>query len=171
MKLMGRTVLTLAILLIVIMSLAGHRASAQRTDSVDAVRQMFVGNYELMKFESFPSVGEVVPRDYVARILYDAHGNMSAIGMPRDLPQQAEASSDERTVGGFSYFGVAEIDVNEGTVTHHVVGSPLRPELVGVGRVRYYEFDGDLLTLSIKNAEGRITGQLTWRKLRASSRS
>lgn len=171
MTLMGRTVLTLVVLPVVTLSLAGHLVSAQRADSVEAVRQMFVGNYELVKYQSFPSSGEVVPRDYVARILYDAHGNMSAIGMPRDLPQRAEASSDERTVGGFSYFGVAEIDVNEGTVTHHVVGSPIQPALVGVGRVRYYEFDGDLLTLSIKNAEGRITGQLTWRKLHASSRS
>ena len=75
-------------------------------------------------------------------ILYDEHRNMSAIGMPNNLPERAEAAgSDEWMVGGFAYFGTAEIDVAEGTVTHHVVGSQIRPELVGVGRVRYYEFD------------------------------
>lgn len=164
MKLMGRTVLTLVVLLVVTMSLAGDEASGQRADSVGAVRQMFVGNYELVNYESFPSAGEVVPRDYVARIMYDAYGNMAAIGMPNDLPELDRASGDERVRRGFAYFGTFEIDTEEGTVTHHLIGSPASARSVGEGWVRYYEFDGDLLTLSIKNADGRITGQLTWKR-------
>ncbi len=159
-----QTVLTLVVLLVVTMSSVGDAAAAQQADSVEAVRQMFVGNYELLKYESFRSTGEVVPRDYVARIMYDAHGNMAAIGMPNDLPELDRASGDERLRRGFAYFGKFEIDTEEGTVTHHLVGSPASARSVGEGWVRYYEFDGDLLTLSIKNAEGRITGQLTWKR-------
>ena len=159
-----QTVLTLFVLLVVTMSSVGDAAAAQQADSVEAVRQMFVGNYELLKYESFRSTGEVVPRDYVARIMYDAHGNMAAIGMPNDLPELDRAAGDERVQRGFAYFGKFEIDTEEGTVTHHLIGSPIAARSVSEGWVRYYEFDGDLLTLSIKNAEGRITGQLTWKR-------
>jgi hypothetical protein len=157
--------LAVTILLGLAMNLAGHRVSAQQADSLEVVRARFVGHYELVKYVSFRPDGETTPRDYVARIMYDPLGNMSAIGMPNDLPQRAEASGGERTIGGFAYFGKAEIDIAAGTVTHHVVGSPIRPELVGQGRVRHYEFDGDLLTLSIKDEEGQVTGQLTWRRV------
>ncbi len=166
MKLMGRIVLTLVLLLGVPMSSVSDEASTQGADSVDAVRQMFVGNYELVKLESFPSPGEVVPRHFIARIMYDAHGNMAAIGMPKDLPELDRASGDERVRRGFAYFGKFQIDIEQGTVTHHLIGSPVAARSVGEVWVRYYEFDGDLLTLSIKNAEGRITSQLTWKKFR-----
>ena len=165
MKLMGRIVLALVVLLVVPMSSVSDEASTQGVDSVEAVRQMFVGNYELVKFESFPSPDEVVPRHFVARIMYDAHGNMAAIGMPKDLPELDRASGGERVRrGGFAYFGKFQIDIEQGTVTHHLIGSPVAARSVGESWVRYYEFDGDLLTLSIKNAEGRIISQLTWKK-------
>ena len=157
--------LSVTVLLSLTVSLAGHRVSAQQVESLEVVRARFVGNYELVRYVSFQPDGKVTPRNYVARIMYDPLGNMSAIGMPTDLPQRAAVSGGERTVGGFAYFGKAEIDIAAGSVTHHVVGAPLRPELVGQGRVRYYEFDGDLLTLSIKDKEGRVTGQLTWRRV------
>ena len=31
-------------------------------------------------------------------------------------------------------------------------------------RFRYYEFDGDLLKLTVKNASGQTTSLLTWRR-------
>ena len=157
--------LSVTVLLSLTVTLAGHRVSAQQVESLEVVRARFVGNYELVRYVSFQPDGKVTPRNYVARIMYDPFGNMSAIGMPTDLPQRAAVSGGERTVGGFAYFGKAEINIAAGTVTHHVVGAPIRPELVGQGRVRHYEFDGDLLTLSIKDEEERVTGQLTWRRV------
>ena len=133
MKIMGRTVLTLVVLLVVIMSSVGDEASAQRADTVEAVAQMFVGNYELVKFQSFPSAGEVVPRDFTARIMYDAYGNMAAIGMPNDLPELDRASGDARVRRGFAYFGKFEVDSEQGTVTHHLIGSPRVGTICGRG--------------------------------------
>lgn len=164
MKLDGRIVWTLVVMLVVTISSVGDEASAQRADSVEAVRQMFVGNYELVTYELFRPDGEVVSMDYVGRIMYDADGNMSAIGMPNALPELDRASSDGRVRRGFAYFGKFEIDTEEGSVTHHLIGSPMAARSVGEPWVRYYEFDGDMLTLSIKNDEGRVTGQLTWKR-------
>ncbi len=33
------------------------------------------------------------------------------------------------------------------------------------GQHSIFEFDGDLLKLSLKNAQGRVTGTLTWSRL------
>jgi len=56
------------------------------TGDLEAVKAQFVGHYELVIYESFRPNGEVVDMNYVGRILYDEHDNMSAIGMPMDLP-------------------------------------------------------------------------------------
>ncbi len=164
MKFERRVVGTLVVLLAVTMAPVGDEVSAQGADSVEAVWQMFVGNYELVTYELFRADGEVVSMDYVGRIMYDAGGNMSAIGMPNALPELDRASSDGRVRRGFAYFGTFEIDTEAGSVTHHLIGSPQAARSVGEDWVRYYGFDGDMLTLSIKNDEGRVTGQLTWKR-------
>ena len=91
-------------------------------------------------------------------------GNMAGLGMPIDLAQR-ERDAGERLTGGFAYWGKVTIDSENKIVTHHVEGSPMVPRWVGGDNVRYYEFDGDLLKLSLKNAAGRITATLTWRRL------
>ena len=102
---------------------------------------------------------------YIGRLSYDRFGNMAGLGMPIDLPSRAEQSS-ERTIGGFGYWGKVSWDLDNGTVTHHVVGSPMAPQWVGGDNIRYFEFiEDDLLALSIRDAQGRIIGTLTWRRL------
>ena len=132
---------------------------------LEAVKAQFVGHYELVIYESFRPNGEVVDMNYVGRILYDEHDNMSAIGMPKDLPARAQESS-ELVQGGFAYWGKVSFDLPNGIVIHHVEGSPTRGSWPGVDNIRYFEFtDEGLLKLSLKNAEGQTTGTLTWRKI------
>jgi|TARA_B110000263_G_C15041253_1_gene388640 hypothetical protein len=132
---------------------------------LEAVKAQFVGHYELVIYESFRPNGEVIDMNYVGRILYDEHDNMSAIGMPKDLPARAQESS-ERVQGGFAYWGKVSFDLPNGIVIHHVEGSPTRGSWPGVDNIRYFEFtDEGLLKLSLKNAEGQTTGTLTWRKI------
>jgi hypothetical protein len=131
----------------------------------DAIRRRFVGHYELVGYESFRESGEVVDMDYSGRIMYDEHGNMSAIGMPNDLPERARRSATN-VQGGFAYWGRVTFDVANGIVVHHVEGSPTRGSWPGVDNVRYFEFTDDgLLRLSLRNDEGRTTGTLTWRRI------
>ena len=141
---------------------SGQDASA---DELDALEKRFVGHYELVIYETFRPDGEVVDMSYVGRIMYDGRGNMSAIGMPKDLPARARESS-ERVQGGFAYWGSVSLDPPNGIVIHHVEGSPTRGSWPGVDNIRYFEFtDEGLLKLSLKNDEGRTTGTLTWRKI------
>ena len=126
--------------------------------------QRFVGDYTLISYITFPEAGAAVDMSYVGRLSYDSAGNMSGLGMPSGLPER-EREAGGRLTGGFAYWGKVTVDDEKKIVVHHVEGSPLMPSWVGGDNVRFYEFEGDLLRLSLKNAEGRTTATLTWRRL------
>ena len=126
--------------------------------------ERFVGDYTLISYVTFPEAGPAVDMQYVGRLSYDRAGNMSGLGMPSGLPER-EREIGSRLTGGFAYWGKVTVDDEKKIVIHHVEGSPLMPGWVGGDNVRFYEFDGDLLRLSLKNAEGRTTATLTWRRL------
>ena len=126
--------------------------------------ERFVGNYALISYVTFPEAGPAVDMEYVGRLSYDRAGNMSGLGMPSGLPER-EREAGNRLTGGFAYWGKVTVDDEKKVVIHHVEGSPLMPSWVGGDNVRFYEFEGDLLRLSLKNASGRTTATLTWRRL------
>lgn len=131
----------------------------------DSLRKQFQGDYELVSFLRFPAEGGEIDANYIGRLSYDAFGNMSGLGMPRDLP--ARAANERGATGGFAYWGTVSFDAENGRVIHHVKGSPMVPAWVGQDNIRFFEFSGDLLKLSLKDDRGRVTGTLTWRKLSA----
>ena len=140
-------------------------AAAQSTNSqneLQAVQSQFVGHYQLVSYLTFSRDGETRDMDFVGRITYDEFGNMAAQGMPREVPTQVGA--DGRVPGGFAYWGSVSFDLAKGVVIHHVEGAPTRANMIGADNVRYFEFSGDLLKLSLKDGEGRVTATLSWRK-------
>jgi len=139
-------------------------ASLSHAQTLEDVKARFVGYYELVSFVSFPNSGGEVRNDYIGRIIYDGHDNMSAIGMPRDAPDSARRAGAAGSQG-FAYWGKVSWDVEQGIVIHHVEGSPTRNTWVGEDNIRYYELDGNLLRLSLRDEAGRTTGTLTWRKI------
>jgi hypothetical protein len=136
------------------------------------VQRSFVGHYKLVKFENFDDKGvaRLAPYDS-GRIMYDAAGNMSAQLMRSDRKPLTTPPGESERAAAYAtytaYYGTYTIDAAAGNVTHHVEGS-LNPNWVKTDLVRWYGFskDGTLLTLSIKNAEGRVTGTLTWERIR-----
>ena len=67
--------------------------SAAEDARLAAVKQQFVGHYELVSFINYPAEGGEVDNNYIGRIMYDEHDQMSAQGMPKDLPARAAQSS------------------------------------------------------------------------------
>lgn len=154
---------------LLLFALAGPLALQDRppvsaAQELEAIKARFVGHYELVKYQTLRSDGTAVDLDYVGRIMYDAFGNMSAIGMPRDLPAR-EIEPGQRRQGGFAYFGKVSFELDKGIVIHHVEGSPTFGGWVGRDNVRYFEFRDGLLHLSLKDGRGRVTGTLSWRKI------
>ena len=89
----------LALVVAAVFALGAGCSSAQSSEDAvpatsqagpaDSVESRFVGNWELVSFESFRENGEIVDNDYVGRLVYDEHGNMSGVGMPRTLVARA----------------------------------------------------------------------------------
>ena len=144
-------------------------AGAQQSDDI---QKRLVGNWRLVSFVNVDEKGVERPGPYDAgRIMYDAAGNMAAqlmrsgratLSTPSTEPERAAAYS-----GFVAYYGRYDINPAAASVTHHVEGST-NPNWVSTDLVRYYAFaNGDSrLMLSIKNADGRVTGTLTWERIR-----
>ena len=144
------------------LALRNSDASADMHEA--SIIERFTGHYELVSFIQYPEGGGEVDANYEGRIMFDGFGNMSAQGMPRDLPERA-AQTDELVRGGFAYYGNVSFDLDNNIIIHHVQGSPTRGSWVGEDNIRHFEFTDDYLKLSIKDENGRTTGTLTWRKL------
>ena len=139
--------------------------SMAQDNALQTVKNRFTGHWELVSFISYPAEGGERDNNYIGRIMYDNNDQMSAQGMPKDLPARA-AQSTTNVAGGFAYWGPVTWDISQNKVTHHVEGSPTRGSWVGEDNVRYYEFTSDgLLKLSIRDENGRTTGTLTWKRI------
>ena len=132
----------------------------------------FVGNWRLVTIENYDDKGVARPGAYTGgRIMYDAAGQMSAqLTRPDRPPLPSDAGEAPRAAAYTSYvayYGAYQIDAAAGKVTHKVEGS-LNPNWPKTDLPRYFAFsDGNnTLKLSIRNAAGRVTGTLTWARIR-----
>jgi hypothetical protein len=148
---------------------AGGPLAAQ-PPAADALKRL-AGNYRLVTFVNFDEKGAAREAGYEGgRIMYDTAGNMAAQLMrvnrkPISQPS-TEAERASAYAGYVAYYGKVTLDPSQSKVTHHVEGST-NPNWPKTDLVRYYEFspDGKRLMLSIKNAQGRVTGTLTWERI------
>ncbi|HXG87537.1 MAG TPA: lipocalin-like domain-containing protein [Vicinamibacterales bacterium] len=163
--------LTVGVLALVTAVATGAQGPAAPSATTETQRK-FVGHWRLLKFENFDEKGVARLAGYDGgRIIYDDAGNMSAQLMRSERKLMAQLSTEAERAAAYAtytaYYGKYTIDSSAARVTHHVEGS-VNPNWVKTDLVRYYAFSNsdNTMTLSIKNAEGRITGTLTWERLR-----
>ena len=132
----------------------------------------FVGHWRLVSFVNIDEQGVATPNPFTGgRIMYDAAGQMAAQLTHAARPALPSAPTDAQRSAAYSgyvaYYGAYDIDPATSKVTHHVEGST-NPNWPKTDLVRYFEFaaDGGTLKLSIRNAAGRVTGTLTWARIR-----
>jgi hypothetical protein len=148
---------------------SGLRRAPTADTAADVTRRL-IGNWKLVKYETFDQNGAARPGRYdVGRVAYEASGEMTAHLLRSDRPKDAPATEAAQAAAYQSYigyFGPFTVDVQKGTVTHHVIGSSY-PHWIGTDQVRYYGFsdDGHQLTLSMKSGE-RVTQTLTWERVK-----
>jgi len=114
----------------------------------------FVGTWELASIEAPDPAGGWMPAPLplpgapVGVIMYDELGNMAVqiTSDPRGTTTPAELP--EIVNGYVAYYARFEVDSTEGTVTHHRRGH-VNADLAALSVVRYYEFSGDTLTLTV----------------------
>ena len=163
MRVMRITLMAAAVLL----AGASPIAIAQAT-----VAQRLVGAWELVNYEIIAADGSKRPGAYDrGQISYDGSGRMSAHLMNSANKAEATPQTDELRAAAYrlylGYYGPFVVDEGQGVVTHIVDGSS-NPSWVGSRQVRYYALSPDnaQLTLMLKDATGRVTQSLVWKRSR-----
>jgi hypothetical protein len=135
-----------------------------------AVRDRLVGAWELVSYEIIAADGSKRPGAYDrGQISYDASGRMSAHLMHSSNKSDTTPQTDDLRAQAYrrylGYYGPFVVDEAKGFVTHIVDGSS-NPSWVGSRQVRYYELSADnaQLTLMLKDANGRVTQSLVWKR-------
>ena len=157
------------------LSLAVFVPMAFGAESAAALQKKFLGSWKLISMEG-PNQRTDVKR--VGIISYDHTGHMSVQIWTGERPGFANGrakATDREKAAAFesyiAYFGTYKIESENGVVVHHLEGS-LGPGQVGNDNIRYFEFKGDRLILSVGNdgRGGRLarkdtTAHITWEKL------
>ncbi|HMM74582.1 MAG TPA: lipocalin-like domain-containing protein [Gammaproteobacteria bacterium] len=140
----------------------------------------FAGTWRLVDAFALTAEGKRLPsplgEKVLGQIMYDEQGNMSAQLMAEGRPLFSARSMDqvpaEEVKQAFlsytSYWGTYRIDAAAGTVTHHVIGANA-PSWPGGDQVRYFELNGNRLTLKTPPIRGRdgvkLVQQLIWERV------
>ena len=144
-------------------------------DSPSDLQKKFIGSWKLISMEG-PNQNPNVKQ--VGMISYDASGHMSVHifrGERPAFPGGRGKATDKEKADAFdsytAYFGTYTFEPENGVVIHHLEGS-LFPGQVGQDNIRYFEFKGNRLILSVGNdgKGGRLarkdtTAHITWEKL------
>jgi len=114
-----------------------------------------VGTWELMSIESRTEAGDWVPAPLfefaVGILMYDDKGNMAA--QITTSPREVRLPDSLGFVNGYeAYYGKYEVDAEAGTVTHHRQNH-LNQDLCCPSVVRYFQFSGDVLTLTVRREQ------------------
>ncbi len=130
-------------------------------DTAEAVRRQLQGRWTLLSFETFPATGgPAIRHEAAGELTYDEYGNLVVRGALAGKEAGAPAAV-------LRYVGRAVIDV----ANHRLIlqdlegrGGEVLPASIAAEQVRYYEFEADLLKLSVKDGSGRPTALITWKK-------
>lgn len=137
-------------------------------------KEKLIGTWKFKSMKVETEKGEVIypyGENLFGMLIYTPSGHMSVLLMN---PNRSKFASDD-PLGGTreeikdayenfdAYCGTYSVDIEKGTVTHHIEGSKF-PNWVGTDQVRNYQFFGDKLllkaTLFIKGEEWNFEGVL-----------
>ena len=135
-------------------------------NSLEAVRRVFEGSWDLVSAETYGATGQPSVLKGKGRLTYDAYGNMTVDARFDEGQEQRDGSISQL----LSYKGRAVIDVAASRLVlqdmqKRAESGAAPPEGMNAANVRYYSFDGDLLTLTIKDAAGKTTAKTVWRRI------
>jgi Lipocalin-like domain len=118
--------------------------------------QALIGAWDLVSLYGRSTEGEiwqVYGKDPQGMLIYTAEGAMTAVLMKQGRTQFSGGSDaptpeelQEAFFGFDAYCGTYTLEPNQNQVTHHVLASRL-PSWVGDDHMRYYDLDGDTLTI------------------------
>ena len=118
------------------------------------ISKRFAGTWFLQNIESLSESGQWVAAEQLGPnpfgiIMYDDSGHMSVQIVRRDRSVSVPENNEANIVNGYvAYAGNYEVNVDEGTVTHHRF-THINQDLDDTSAVRHYVFKGNTLTLTV----------------------
>ena len=139
-------------------------------NSLETVRRVFEGSWDLVSAETYGATGQPSVLKGKGRLTYDAYGNLNVDARFDEGQEQSDGSISKL----LSYKGRAVIDVAASRLVLQDMQKRTEsgaevPDAMAAANVRYYSFDGDLLTLTIKDAAGKTTAKTVWRRISPAS--
>jgi hypothetical protein len=131
--------------------------------SLASVRKQLEGAWNLVSADLVSPAGDRMTVKATAVLTYDAYGNFAMKGELDDAAATAEQKA------ALNFTGRAVIDIQRQVLRLLDVQQPegdfatLPPDMAA-RRERAYAFEGDLLTLTVKDSRGRVTAINTWRR-------
>jgi hypothetical protein len=159
---------------LLVLSLALLVSTAFAADNAADLQKKFVGSWKLISIEG-PNRNNTKS---VGMITYDNVGHMSVHIVRGDRPAfpngRAQATDREKAAAFetyTAYYGTYTFEPENGIVIHHLEGS-ITPGQIGQDNIRYFELQGNRLTLSVANdgkggrmARKDTTAHLTWERI------
>ena len=140
---------------------AAPRRGHQFIETPVSVRQKFSGMYRLANYRPHGDS----PR---GRIYYDLAGRMGAMldAPGRKVLPQSPSAEDYREMlrGMVAYYGTYSVDESTKRVIHHIEAGS-NPAWIGTDFVRWFEFNGNRLTLRTVETLTPTTNVLVWERL------
>ena len=135
-------------------------------NSLESVRRVFEGSWDLVSAETYNAAGQPAAMKGKGRLTYDAYGNLTVDARFDASQEQMDGSAKNL----LSYKGRAVIDVVKSRLVlqdleKRSASGADAPEGMEAANARYYAFEGDLLTLTMKDAAGKTTGKTVWRRI------
>jgi hypothetical protein len=134
-------------------------------NSLEATRRQLAGTWMLTRLEAIDQSGKLVPIKAKAQLTYDEFGNLT-ITATLDEPMPGQKSVGEAS--NLDYKGRATIDTSrhELVFTGNSTAAPDAGTLkaIGLESRRKYELDGQTLTMSTMDKDGKIIMRTTYKK-------
>jgi len=128
--------------------------------SLQQVRMQFQGTWDLVSFEAVGD-GRLAPVQATGTLTYDEFGNFAING--RILSEGTAVARMSLNIQG-----KAVIDDQNKRLWVSPEGDTRDVEVIPEGatfsRFRYYEFNGNQLTLTVKDEDGTVTARTVWRR-------
>ena len=138
---------------------------ASGSGSLTAARKYLEGRWTLESFEVHPPGKPVVMLKGQGTLSYDDFGNLAMeIRTDQATSDLLQAAGIEVQNGIISSRGRTAVDMQNRTLTYILEGQPAGTGPLATSRPRYWQVDGNLLTLTTKDNAGNPASISKWRK-------
>jgi hypothetical protein len=137
--------------------------------SLEAARKYLQGRWSLVSFEVRPAGGQPVVVKGSGSLVFDDHGNLTLELHTDDATaERLTAAGVPMQQGALMQEGRTVVDLQNHTLTYVLPGAPPPGAPSGplaTSRPRYWQVDGNMLTLTTRDAGGNTLSVGRWQKV------